>query len=546
MLAGAAATASAAPSAAMPGAAEFIYTVRPGDHAWNIAERFLSDRRHWHDLRQLNRLADDRLRPGRVLRIPLPWLRLVTQEARIVQVSGPVTLQRPDRRAETAQPGTVLPPGAWLRTPGQGSALLQMSDGSRVLVRPDSELRLLPLDAGQMAALTQATEPAPRPASAASASPPMRPAVRIELLRGGLENIVQPQAGPTRFEVRTPSAITVVRGTAFRIAADEQGSRTEVEHGRVEVRAPGDGGPTVDVGQARGSRTERGQPPRPAVPLLPAPDLASLPARLSPAGVLAALAPAQPGAVAYRLQWLDDRDEPPRLISDEVTEQPRLARQAPADGPYRVRLRAIDADGLEGLSAEHALTIATPEVPRAVLPPPDGWMPSGRPLMQWTVAEGVQAYRVQVGQDAGFSRLVAQADVDLAQWQAPRLPPGAYHWRVAGVEHLPDGQTRTGPFTPSRRLNVPWGPPVLEGARLDDRLRLNWTEGEPGACVQLQIARDDDFRDVLLDEPVHGTATSLPRPPRPGRYLARIRALTADGGTSEWSGPLAIDVGAAR
>ena len=53
---------------------DLLYTVRSGDSAWSLTQRHLNDPARWLDLRRLNRLQGDRLRPGQVLRIPVPWL----------------------------------------------------------------------------------------------------------------------------------------------------------------------------------------------------------------------------------------------------------------------------------------------------------------------------------------------------------------------------------------------------------------------------------------------------------------------------------------
>ncbi|MEO8729444.1 MAG: LysM peptidoglycan-binding domain-containing protein, partial [Rhodoferax sp.] len=58
-------------------AADFIYTVQPGDHPWNLAERYLKRPSLALALRQRNQIADDhRIPPGTQLRIPKDWLKL--------------------------------------------------------------------------------------------------------------------------------------------------------------------------------------------------------------------------------------------------------------------------------------------------------------------------------------------------------------------------------------------------------------------------------------------------------------------------------------
>lgn len=403
---------------------DFLYTVQPGDSAWTVTARYLRDPRHWKELRLVNQLRGDRLRPGQVLRIPMPWLRLTTPEARLAALQGEVLLNS-GTGWTAARADTVLRPGTWLRTAAAGTATLLLQDGTRVLVRPASELRLVPVDATQLDAWMKA----PSASAGRTAAHPARPVdvtvpVCIELLRGGLENAVQPQAGQSRFEVRTPSAVTTVRGTEFRISANGDTSRAEVVHGAV---AFGNALGQVDLGTATGSRTERGAQPVAAVPLLPAPDLQSVTEPSSPEQLQALTLPALTGAVAYRVQWLAD-ETPARLLLENVQDAPRPGDPGLPDGRYRLRVRGIDALGLEGLSAERRLAIATP-VPPPRPPPAPPQAPdlqvhrSGQRLqLRWSPAEPLGAMdscQVQVALDARFTAVVLDEPNPLGRLNLP-------------------------------------------------------------------------------------------------------------------------------
>ncbi|WP_338413975.1 FecR domain-containing protein [uncultured Sphaerotilus sp.] len=433
LLSAAGGRASAAPD-------EFLYTVQPGDSVWTLAARYLHQQHTWQDLRTNNQLRNDRLQPGQVLRIPLPWLRLTTQEARLAVLQGGVTLNS-GTGWTAARADTALPPGTWLRTPADGTATLLMQDGTRVLVRPSSELRLIPLDRAQQEAWIKA-QPASDagPRTSASTAP-----VRIELLRGGLESTVQPQRDDSRFEIRTPSAVTTVRGTEFRVSADADSTRAEVVHGRVDF---GNALGNVPLGTATGSRADLGLQPVAAVPLLAAPALEATADTLSADQIRALRWPPIDGAVAYRVQWFG-ADRPARLLHESVQEQVQPDVPPLTDGPYQLRVRAIDAMGLEGLPAARSLTLRTP--------PP-----------------------------------------------RPRTPPLDVHW-------------------------------------LDRRVELRWPPLDPQACVQVQIATDSAFAQVVLDELTPREGLNLPAPHRPGPYLVRVRVLQTDGGRSGWSEPRAFD-----
>lgn len=422
---------SAAGNLAVGATDEFLYTVQQGDSVWAVSARLLRDPRHWDELRLNNQLRGDRLRPGQVLRIPAPWLRLTTPEARLAALQGEVMLNS-GAGWTPARPDTLLPPGTWLRTAATGTATLLLQDGTRMLVRPASELRLMPVESAQLDAWMKAQQSIP------ADRPPAKPAdaiapVRIELLRGGLENTVQPQSGQHRFEVRTPSAVTTVRGTEFRISADGDTSRAEVVHGAVAFGNPLG---QVELATATGSRTERGAQPAAAVPLLPAPDLQAVADPVSPDQLQALTLPALNGAVAYRTQWLADAT-PARLLLESVHEAPRPGDPGLPDGHYRLRVRGIDALGLEGLSAERTLVIATPlpPPPPPPAPPPapalDARRTGQRLVLQWSPVDPQDCIQVQIALDSRFATVVLDEPSPLDRLTLP-LPvrPEPLHIRV--------------------------------------------------------------------------------------------------------------------
>lgn len=407
-------------------AGTFHYTVQPGDSAWNITARYLRTTDHWQALRLRHHLQGDRLQPGQVLDIPMNWLKLATPQATLIGLEGNVQLKQGTGDWQAARPDTALPPGAWLRTQYGSTATLLMQDGTRVLVRPDSELRLMPVDQADLERWLKT-----QPQTAPTAQAP----VRIELLQGGLENAVQPQTGRNRFEIHTPSAVTTVHGTEFRVFANAQSSRAEVVHGAVNFHNPLG---QVELGMATGSRAERGVPPIDAVPLLPAPDVKALPDALTPGQMRQMSLPAVAGATAYRTQWFSP-DTPGRLLHETVSASSQPGVPALPDGTYRWRIRAIDANGFEGLSAERTMTLTTPP-------------PSHQPLrlqavrlgkrleLRWTPPDAQASFQVQVARDATFGTVVLDEPTPHTRLSLPLPSPAVpHHARIRTL--YPDGRS---------------------------------------------------------------------------------------------------------
>lgn len=271
--------------------------------------------------------------------------------------------------------------------------------------------------------------------------------------------------------------------------------------------------------------------------------LAAGPARPAVAEHAPAAAPGARESVRRQAHRPPGRRPPARRLQ-RAPSAPR-----PAAEPLVPLIRPMPMPLATGTGADAPAAI---EAPRPLLPPDEGWMPSGRPLLQWSAPEGADRFRLQLARAPDLSglpafsaqTLIEQVDVERPQWQSPPLPPGRYQWRIAALACTADLCRETGDFGPSRTLNVPWPLPELLEPSLaaNGRLRLQWTGVEPEALVQLQIAADEDFLEVLLDEPRAGDRVELPPPPPTlrGPLYLRIRPLPPGGGHGPWSSPRSL------
>lgn len=498
------------------------YTVQRGDTLIGISGRLLIPRTDWRVLQRLNRVPDPlRLPPGRTLLLPVALLRDQPAVAEALHVFGAVSASRGGGTAEPLVPGRTLADGDVVRTGPGASATLRFADGSRLLIRPDSELRV--------ERLTQSGD---------------RRATRTELRleRGAADSTVTPAATPgaRRYEIRTPVANLGVRGTRFRSEATDGQAKVEVLEGRVGA-AQG----RRETPIAAGFGAVAGPTPIRVRQLLAPPELGDVPEHVDRLPLVLRW-PAAPGAAAYRAQVLRDGLDD-ALVADARGAAPTISYgEDLADGQYVLRVRAIDADGIEGRDATTAFVLkARPEPPFLQRPAAEATVYEGTVAFAWSRQPAAARYRVQVADTPDFaSPRVDRSDITSNELSLT-LPLGPHHWRVATI--AADGDQ--GPFGDTQRLtrrDPPPAPPPAESKATDQGLSLRWrASDEPGARYPWQLARanagaagfDPPLREGVSAEPVL-LLEKLP----PGKYRLRVRTVNAEGVAGPWGAPQEVDV----
>ncbi len=405
-------------------AEDWVYRLHKGENLTLVAKRFLKPQFTTEQLQVYNGVLKDRQMPvGTEIRVPMDWLKQSLAGVKVRFVVGEAVLfRRGSNTAEAVERGDDLAAGDRVVTAGKSALSLEFADGSYLLLGPDSEVVFDALSSFEGQGMLD---------------------TRIRLQRGRLENRVKPLPTPgSRYEIHTPAAVTVVRGTEFRIAAQSDGvSRSEVTEGRVSVSAEGQ---AVSVGAGEGTLIEPGQPPAAPRPLLPAPDLSGIGSRFTRLPSTLAW-PSLDQAVAYRVQLMNPEEAP--VLSQKVS-LPSVELPQLETGRYELRVRGIDALGLEGFSARQGFELVSPPEPTASIPsaapllsPPvfqGGWMG-----LAWQPAEGAWSHRVMLARDPSFDApLLEQLSPSTHCW-LPLPPPGTYFLAVDALFKATSGTRST-------------------------------------------------------------------------------------------------------
>lgn len=487
---------------------DITLTVRPGDTLISISQHYLDSSNRWPALKKRNRIGNElRLVPGSSLRLPVAWLRWAPGRAEVVNVQGQVLGTQ-----GMLSTGAFVSEGEQIDTGKNGLLTLRFRDGATVAFPPGTRVRF-----GSLREIP--------------GQPLSRTAIDIE--SGSAESRVPSlDKSGSQFEIRSPRIVTAVRGTRFRVGAEGASSRHEVLEGSVQV-AGGKSRALLTPGQ--GVRAEAGQVGTP-VALLPSPDLSALPTTITRTAAKLETTPT-PGATAWRWQVAADA-EFVHLLKDEKTTQPNWVLTDITDGDVHLRLRGIDAAGIEGIDAVRPISVrARPEPPVMLAPAPDRPV-AGAAILRWTATEGAASTHLQIARDAEFTQII----VDQPRVSASRfaldvpLSPGDYYWRLASRR----ADDYRGPFSDSSRFHQlapsTIAPPELD----DDNLRLSWS-GPGDLRYGLQLADDADFSHPTLETDVEGNRYTLSAPAA-GTHFVRTRPLLPDGSTGQWSATQGFEV----
>jgi hypothetical protein len=536
---------AAQPNVAAEPTIEFI--VASSDTLIGLSSNVLVSARAWREVAAINKLPNpNRIYPGQVLRIPARLMRGDPVNATLVSVVGDV------RSGDApAVAGATIVEGQSVQTGAASSAVVELADGSRIRLPPSSLAQVAASRTyGQRSSSGSSSDTSTVASASAVATSSGWFAGTLRILRGSVEVIATKVLRAKPLEVVTPTAVVGVRGTVFRVGLEfEDGTVThsEVLEGAVRMESsaatsssdrPPQAAASVQVAAGYGAVIDATARAPEVAKLLPPPDLSPLPDRFERPVVRFAL-PAE--TTPLRVQVASDAQFE-KLVSDQRATSGADVRIGDLeDAPWYLRMRRIDARGIEGFDATRSFVLkARPEPPAYVTPRADAKQTLGTLEFAWLANASAPRARLQVAEDADFSRIVQEQDnVDTTRLRATIPTAGTYYWRLASIR--PDGDH--GPFGDPQRFELrPTPEPPTAGTSGDgNSLNFRW-KGRPEDRQQVQLARDPEFTKIVAQDELTTSEWSLPKPASSGRYYFRYRTIEPDGFVSAYSQTLQFDV----
>lgn len=405
-------------AAAQSEAAPVRYSVQKGDTLIGLGDRYFRTPQSYKIVQRQNRIVDPyRIPIGKILTIPRSLLKYRPASAEIVAVRGQVT-----QNDAAARNGQKLQEGTAISTGPSSFATMVLDDGSRISLPSNSAIRIRRLRTYLLGDILD---------------------YDFDVARGGIRSSVAKKKSPDdSYRVRTPKAVSAVRGTDFqsRYDADTQNDFAEVVEGGLSVDAGGKAARAVPAGSGLAVTADGGVLTE---ALLPAPELVA-PGRLQ-ADKIVRFAAAQSVPVRYTIASDSGFIE---QVADSIVADGKAEFADLPDGNYFIRARAISPAGLQGLPATFTFKRRLNSVTGTAGRENDAY------VFRWRAeGNGPQRFHFQLFRNAVTNvAMVDEAGLESMMISLSDLPPGDYFWRVGSIQYA-DGEAAAS-WTPIEKITV--------------------------------------------------------------------------------------------
>ncbi len=402
-----------------------VYEVKRGDTLIDLGSKYFVRTGDYRTVQKFNSIRDERAIPvGTKLRISRHLLKYQSSAARIVSVRGNVV--HIAQGAQTAATkGSSIGEGSLLKTAGSSFATITLENGSRVSLPSNSDLRIIRL---RRYLIDSSLD------------------YDFEVGRGAARSKVTPMTNRNdRYSVKTPKAVSAVRGTEFQSRYDETAGAdyNEVTEGAVAVALPV--GDPADLSAGNGLSVKANG----AVIRESLIDTAEIPfaGRMQKDARVTFALPDRPTSTGMRISLAADAGFIEEIAEASVTGA-TATFEGIEDGNYFVRFRAVSQSGIEGMPVTYAFKRRQNSVAASGGKSDFGyafkWAGQGRGTLRYH-------FQLYQGKAEGLA-FVEEAGMETQEISLSDLPSGDYYWRVASVQYV-DGEVSTN-WTPFEKLTV--------------------------------------------------------------------------------------------
>lgn len=496
--------------------------VEKGDVLIHLCRKYLENPRKWREVAKFNHLKNpDLIFPGQRLGIPVSLMPGVPMDGKITFVYGDAKVQKTENAEWVLLSlGDLVSQGSRIQTGKASSVEILFDDKDSIFLKSDTTLGI--------------TTSEKRGAS-----------YRLNNLYLTIGRIItklkKVTGSDSRINIDTPSAIASVRGTEFRVSADEEAStRTEVFTGTVKVSAVET---TVLLSEGEGTYVQKGAAPVSPRKLLSPPG----PVDLKP------IYKELPLKFAFEemtglssVRGLLAKDEEGRNIVDEKVVKPKESMEFInlPDGTYYFFSQGIDELGIEGFQSQpYEVRLRANPLPPFIQTKGDEAEFMGRTgRFTWLKVEDAVMYHLQVAQDSEFTVMKEERpDQKGESYETGVLDYGTYYFRISSVaaDGYVAGWSETVPF---RLIPPPPAPPLGKPTVGKTEVALQWRSLGEGITYHFQMAKDGEFKEILLDKKLDKPEVTLQKPKEPGAYYVRTSSIDEKGCEGDFSASQSFEV----
>ena len=402
-----------------------VYEIKRGDTLIALGTKYFVSAGAYRDVQKANAIRNDRAIPvGTKLRIARNLLKFKASSATIASVRGNV-VQVVRGTQSTAAKGASLAEGSALKTAGSSFATITLENGSRVSLPSNSDLKIVRL---RRYLIDSSLD------------------YDFEVGRGAAKSKVTPMTnGNDRYVVKTPKAVSAVRGTDFQSRYDEAAGAdfSEVTEGELAVTLPGDTQTDMPAGNGLAVKADGAVIKESLI----APVELQSAGRLQKETIVSFQLPEAAKANGLRVSLAADAGFVDQ-IADGVFTGTDASFDSIEDGNYFARFRAVSASGIEGMPSTYAFKRRLNTVSAS-----GGKSDFGYAFKWAGQGRGTLRYHFQLFQGkTGGIAIVDEAGLEASEISLSDLPAGEYYWRVASVQYV-DGEVSTN-WTPFEKLII--------------------------------------------------------------------------------------------